>query len=95
MVKGGVERLRYLCAFERLQEVAAEQESHQLSGGKTQGGNIAEAFHQTPPALAVAPLGDERKTGGLKRFEIAPQRARIFRIILRDVLDHLVQRQAI
>jgi len=63
----------------------------QLGGGKAQSGNIAEAFHQPPACLAVVFFYNERKTYGFQSFEIAPDRARVLGIIVRNVVDKLLE----
>jgi hypothetical protein len=47
----------------------------------TNSSNVAEAFHQEHSRLAAVLFDYDGETDGFKRFEIAPHRAGVFRII--------------
>jgi hypothetical protein len=85
-----VERLGDCRAFERFQKIAAQQ-CHQLCGRKTERGNIAKAFHQSPTGLAVAPFDYKREPDCFQRFKIAPYRALVFRKVVRNVFDKFLE----
>ena len=90
----GVERIGDFGSGQRLQEITAKHQRHQLRGGETEGGNIAKAFHQFPAGLAVMTVGDNREADRFQGLQIASDGARVFRIVFGDGFDESPQGQA-
>jgi hypothetical protein len=62
-------------ALERLEQVAAEDQGHQLRGRETERGKAPEAVEELPARVAVHLVGRQRKADGFQRREVPPQRA--------------------
>ena len=93
--QSGIERGLDFSSLQWFQKIAAEEQRHELRGGKPERGNVAEAFNESPARLAVMALHYQREADCFQRFEIAPNRAGVFRIIMRNRFDKFLQSQAV
>ena len=89
-----IERRLDFGALERLQEIAAERQRHQLGGREPERGNITEALHELPSRLPVNAIHNERITAGFERIQISADRTRIFRVVVGNRVHQLTERSA-
>ena len=80
-----------LGAVERLQEIPAQRERHELGGRERQRRDAPEPVHQSPSSATVDPLGHERAPRRLQGFEVAAERAEVLRHVAREAVPQLLQ----
>jgi hypothetical protein len=74
-----VHRRLELSALQRLEEIAAQHEGHDLRGGEGQGGDSPEPVHQAPSSLAIDVLRYEGESHPFEGFEIAAEGPQVLR----------------
>jgi hypothetical protein len=90
----GVEGCVDVRALQGPEQVAAEDQRHQLRRREAERREPAKAIEQLPSRLAVDALGHHREAGALQRGQVPPHGAEMLGEIIGQSISDLSQRQA-